>query len=87
VIVCNTLYNFFNEIKKEIGVPIINLKNEVKKVLFNLNIKKVGVIGTPLTITRNLYNFNGIDCIVPSSSELNIISDAIQKMENCFFGK
>jgi aspartate racemase len=55
VIVCNTAHSVIEEIKKEIKRPIIEIHKEVVKKIKQSKIKKVGVLGTALTLQSNLY--------------------------------
>ena len=69
VIPCNTIHHLLPEIQKEISVPIIDMiQLLVRKIkLENPDIKKIGVLGTTLTIDLRLYerylNLVGIEVI------------------------
>jgi aspartate racemase len=77
--VCNTIHLFLDEIKiKSNFDAIISLPDEVKLVLTKKHRnKKICVLGTELTVTRGLYNFDQIKYINLTSKELKIISDII----------
>lgn len=57
VVPCNTVHYLLPEVQKEISTPIIDMiQLLVKKIkLDNPNMKKIGVIGTNLTIELKLY--------------------------------
>lgn len=79
VMICNTIHLFYNILQNKIKMPIIDLKEELKNYLRKNKIKSTLVIGTPLTIKRGLYKFDGIDYIVPSEEERGILADSINK--------
>lgn len=69
VMICNTIHLFYDLFKMKIKTPIIDLREEIKNLIFN---KKVIVFGTPLTINR-LYSFKDkLD-----KKEINQLSNAI----------
>jgi len=79
VMVCNTIHLFYERLQKEIRVPIIDLRQELKKELEKKKINSVLIIGTPNTVKQGLYRFDGIKCFEPNSEEIKILADAIFK--------
>lgn len=77
VMICNTIYLFYNELQKITKVPILDLKSEVKRKIENERFRKLAIIGTPKTIKGSLYRFNGIKYISLSDKEIRQISAAI----------
>jgi aspartate racemase len=77
VMVCNTIYLFYDKLQKQIKTPILNLREEIKHVLDKKKINSVLILGTPSTVNKGLYRFDGIKCIVPDKSELTDLSSAI----------
>lgn len=77
VIVCNTIHLFYDRLQKEIRTPILDLRKELYKRLVKDNIKSVTVLGTPSTIKKGLYEFNGIKYLNPTEKELNQLSKTI----------
>jgi len=77
VMICNTIYLFYNNLQKEINVPILDLRKGVRNFLINNNFKNVLIIGTPNTIKKGLYRFEGINCIEPNDNEMRFLSRAI----------
>lgn len=55
VIPCNTAHFVINEVREAINVPILAINEEVIKAVKKYNPKKVGIIGTNLTITSGIY--------------------------------
>ncbi|MGM0603434.1 MAG: aspartate/glutamate racemase family protein [Bacillota bacterium] len=57
VIPCNTAHYYFEELKQEVGIEILNMLEEVaKKIKRDLNIKKVGVLGTRGVLESEIYD-------------------------------
>ncbi len=77
VMVCNTIHLFFDVLQESIRTPILNLREEVHKVLQQNEISCITVLGTPSTITQGLYNFPEIRNIDPTTEELTMLGDTI----------
>ena len=77
--VCNTIHLFYERLQKEVRVPIINLRQELRKTLEKNGIKSVLIVGTPNTVRQGLYRFDKIKCFEPNSEEIEILADAIFK--------
>jgi len=69
VMPCNTSHYFYDEVKKRINLPFINMLSETSKKVEKAGIKKVGILATNSTIKYNLYNKEfskrNIELIVP----------------------
>jgi aspartate racemase len=76
IICCNTIHLYFGQITRGTNTLIINLKDELKKCLMDLENEKIGIIGTPKT-TKKLYNFKKIKKIKPNKKENEIITKSI----------
>lgn len=79
VMVCNTIYLYYNELQKMTSVPILDLKSEVKRKIENEKFRKLAVIGTPKTMRSDLYRFKGIKYTPLPDKEIHQISAAIFK--------
>lgn len=55
VIVCNTAHFVLDEVQAEINLPIIPIHKAVIKRVLDSKVKKVGVLGTKITIESGLY--------------------------------
>jgi len=77
VMVCNTIYLFYEKLQKGIKTPILDLRKELRKELVKNKIKTVTILGTPSTINKGLYNFKRIKYLNPSTEEMRQLTDAI----------
>jgi len=77
VMVCNTIHLFYERLQKKIGIPIVNLREEVRRYLLKKKIKSAIVLGTPMTIRNGLYKFTGIKYIDPDETEINLMAKSI----------
>lgn len=75
--VCNTIYLFYEKLQKEIKIPIIDLRKEVKKYLLNKNVKSITVLGSPTVIKQGLYGFKDIKQIALNKREVELLTKAI----------
>jgi len=81
VIVCNTAHLHFEELQNAVKIPIIDLRQEVKKYLSDKDSNEVLILGSKLTMDKNLFNFRGIMLTEKDKEELNKI------IENYNIGK
>lgn len=71
VIPCNTAHYFFEEIKKSISIPMINIVEETVQYACRTipDLKKLGVLATTGTVQSSTYQIacekQGIECVVP----------------------
>lgn len=88
VIPCNTVHIFTTELRQQISVPFLSIIEETAKRLLEMKIKKVGLLGTKITINSNLYQeelkAKGIDLILP---DLKQQSKVLEITKNILFGK
>lgn len=77
VIVCNTLYLYYDELQSEVKTHIMDLRQEVKKRLIDKDIKRTIVLGTPSTIRKGLYKFDGIEYVNVSDQDIDQLSTSI----------
>ncbi len=75
--VCNTIHLYYERLQKEIRTPIINLKTEVMEVVKERGIKSAIITGTPNTIKKGLYRFDGIRNFELSSEEARDLGKAV----------
>ncbi|MFH1210125.1 MAG: amino acid racemase [archaeon] len=79
VMICNTIYLYYDILQKEINTPIINLRNELKDLLKRKGIKSNLIIGTPNTIKQGLYKLKDVKSFELKDSEINQLSNSIFK--------
>lgn len=98
VIPCNTAHFFFDEIQKNVKVPLINILEETVAYAQKSvpNLKTIGILATEGTITsgayQNVIQQHGLDFCVPSQEDqdslMHIIYDQVkagEKVDICEF--
>jgi aspartate/glutamate racemase len=75
--VCNAIYLFYDKLQREIKAPILNLKEELRRLLIGKKIKSINVLGTPNIIKKVLYKFEGINSIDLNEKEMKKLAKAI----------
>lgn len=84
---CNTVHYFYDDLIKEITVPVLHMIREVAKAAKSTNSKyeKVGLLATTGTVTANLYQREfqkiRIEVIVPTPKVQTDVMDAIQEIK------
>jgi len=53
---CNTVTYYFPEMQNAVSIPIINIIKETTNEVLKSGIKKVGLLGTEMTIKSNIYS-------------------------------
>ena len=77
VMVCNTIHLYYDRLQKAIKIPILDLRQELKKLLIKKSIKSALIIGTPNTIKQGLYRVEGIQAFEPNDEEIHELTDSI----------
>lgn len=79
VMPCNTATYFYNEIQKEINIPLLNIAELTAHYCKNKNAKKVGLMATDGTIKAGVYNqyFNNNELFIPNEETQSRIMDVI----------
>ncbi len=77
IMACNTIHLFHRQLQEQTSAPIIDLPFEVEQFLLAKRIKKIAVLGTPLTVNSGLFDFAGIESLKPTKKELLQISKAV----------
>lgn len=77
VMVCNTIFIYYDRLQKEINTPIIDLRKELRELLKIKEIKSALIIGTPKIIKQGLYRFKGIKSFEPNEEEMKQFTGAI----------
>src|SRR5690242_5620489 len=55
VLPCNSLHKYIQHIRKAVKIPVLSILEETAKFLKAQEVKKVGIIATPITIKNELY--------------------------------
>ena len=80
---CNTAHYFYNELKKETDVPILNIIEETVDVAYRSGTECIGVLATDGTVRTESYQKvcakHGIRCEVPCEKEQAWLMDIIYK--------
>lgn len=78
---CFTAHYFYDELCREIGLPIVNALAETASYLRQAGIKKAGIMATTGTIHTELFHreliAQGIEPIVPSDAGQKLVMDLI----------
>jgi len=53
---CNSVFSYFEKMQNAVSIPIINIMNETSNEARKKNYKKVGLLGTKLTISQKLFD-------------------------------
>ncbi len=77
VMVCNTIHAFYPEMQRQIKTPILDLREEVRKEICKRLATKIAVLGTGVTLNKNLYKFRGVTNIQISGADQKVLNKAI----------
>lgn len=83
IVPCNTAHYYFEELKKSVGIPILNMVDLTAQTIRERfpNVKKAGVIGTTGAIMAGIYNRalekNGVKVIYPPQGLQDKVMKAI----------
>lgn len=90
---CNTAHYFYNDIKKEINIPFINMIDETARYIleYHPDIKRVGLLATEGTCRTGVYDHvfrnYGIEIVKPSAEEQSYVSEMIYSVKSGTYGK
>lgn len=83
-IACNTAHVLLPALQENTTIPFISIINEVSKKVTESNIKKVGLLGTPVTIKSALYQNvlqkQNIEVIIPSKTDCQRVESVIRNV-------
>lgn len=86
VIVCNTVHIFIDDLRKESTVPILSIIEETAKKCKDMNVSKVGILGSTKTIKSNLHANElskwNIASIMPDDNSQCFVSECILRIIN-----
>lgn len=77
---CNTAHYFYEDIKKEVSIPVVHMMEEVSRVLSG-KVKKAGLLATTGTLRTHLYeralSKENISVLVPEDPDQERVMKAI----------
>lgn len=85
IVICtNTMHKSVPAMKDHIQIPILHIADAAGKALVNAGIQRVGLLGTRFTMEQGFYADHlkqhfGLDVIIPSLPERQIVHDVIFK--------
>ncbi|MCL5267322.1 MAG: aspartate/glutamate racemase family protein [Bacteroidetes bacterium] len=81
ILCANTPHMAADLIQAKIGIPLIHIADVTSKAILKQNIKKVGLLGTKMTMEQNFYKDRlakfGIETLVPEESDREYIHRTI----------
>jgi aspartate racemase len=81
VFCANTPHIIADDIQRIIGIPIINIAEETANVVLKHNFKKVGLLGTRITMEQSFYKEKllkyGITTLIPALEDRKFIHSSI----------
>ncbi len=75
--VCNTIHLYYEDLQKSIKTPIIDLRKEVFETIKKNKVASALILGTPNTINKGLYRFEGIRNLEPTPEESRCLGKAV----------
>lgn len=77
----NTPHIVFDRLKEQSPIPLISIVEATCKEAQKREVKKIGLLGTIFTMTGEFFKTpfveNGIDIVVPTQEEMNLINERI----------
>ena len=79
---CNTVTYFLSAMQEAVSIPILSILEETVKEVQKLGIGKVGIVGTEMTISKNIYGkvLENVKLITPSVAEQKAITGIIMNI-------
>lgn len=83
VLICtNTVHRVYDKVQGKTNLPILHIADATGKVIKGMGIRKVGLLGTRLTMIEDFYKKRlverfGIDTIVPDEEGIELIHSTI----------
>jgi len=77
----NTMHMYADEVEKKISIPLINIIDETAKEIIKGRMKKIGLLGTKLTMEEPFYKKrlreHGIESVIPADTDREFINNSI----------
>ena len=83
IIASNTMHFVFDEVQREISIPLINIIEATAEVIEREGLKTVGLLGTVFTMSKDFYKAGlekrGITTFVPDRKDQQFVNSVIYK--------
>lgn len=85
VVLCtNTMHKMADEVQKNIKIPLLHIADATAEKIKEKGLGPIGLLGTKFTMEENFYKGrlkkkHGLDVIIPSEEERQIVHDVIYK--------
>jgi len=77
----NTMHRYASFIQERINIPLIHIGEETAKAITAQDLKKVGLLGTRITMEKEFYHDKlaswGISTLIPGEEEMQFIDNSI----------
>jgi aspartate racemase len=88
VIACNTAHHRLEQIRREVGIPVISILDVAADACLRLGVDRLLILGTQIVMTsnlfRNTFRQRGIDAFGPSHpQQVRSIVSTIEALEHC----
>jgi aspartate racemase len=83
VIICtNTMHKLYDDVQKNIQIPMLNIAEETAEKIKTEGIKKIALLGTRFTMAEDFYKGRLVDkydleVIIPSAAQMEIVHRVI----------
>ena len=84
LLICtNTMHKMFDDVAKNVGVPMIHIADAAAEEIKRKGLRKVGLLGTKFTMEQDFYKerfrMHGIETIIPEEDERKVVHEIIYK--------
>jgi len=84
VMPCNTAHYFFEDIQKNVSIPMMSIVKETAKKIIDKGFNKVGLLATDLTVNKRIYesvfDYYNINSIKPSKKDQLLVTETIMNI-------
>jgi aspartate racemase len=83
VLICtNTMHKIADEVQRNISIPLLHIADQTAKKIMELKLKKIGLLGTKITMEEDFYKGRlidnyGLEIITPNDEDMEIINRII----------